>query len=147
MRLHSQHLQLPDNNNMNSILEDYIKAIVNETLLKEAHDAYGNPVRAKSGLRHYKIAVPKKKVKPVRPSPLEPSALEDHQREFLVNTLQKMSRNATAQKILTGMPLTKKEVYALAKTLVQSGTVPVRHFKELARILAGLAFELQGNSK
>jgi len=131
---------------MNTLLEDYIKAIVNETLLKEAHDAYGNPVRAKSGLRHYKIAVPKKKIKPARPAPQPISGLEDHQRDFLVSTLQRMPRNVTAQKILTGMPLTKKEVYVLAKLLVQSGTVPVRHFKELARILVGLAFELQ-NSK
>lgn len=132
----------------NTILEDYIKAIVNETLLKEARDAYGNPVRAKSGLRHYKIAVPKKKVKPTRPATQpQMSSLEDHQREFLIGVLQKMPKHITAQKILNGMPLTKKDVYALAKTLVQSGTVPVRHFKELARILAGLAFELQGNSK
>lgn len=133
---------------MNNLLEDYVKAIVTETLLKEAHqDAYGNPVRAKSGLRHYKIAVPKKKVKPVKPVHQQLSPLEDHQREFLVGVLQKMPKSITAQKILGGLALSKKEVYVLAKTLVQAGTVPVRHFKELARILAGLAFELQGNTK
>lgn len=131
-----------------TLLEQYIKAIVVEAL-KEESDFY-NTMPKKGGAKHYRVVVPKSLQKPTKKlkqkfAPMT-GDIEDSQREFLVNSLRKLPKNVTAQKILRGLPLTKKEVYVLAKLMIQSGMVPIRHFKELARILVGIAFEFQQNN-
>jgi hypothetical protein len=146
----------PRNNKQTSLLlKKYLEELVTETIIGEVggggHSVFpSSPKPAKkSGLRYYKITPPTQKIKKKLPAPArlhDRDSVDPYQRDFLVGVLKQLPKNATAQKILGGLPFSKKEVYVLGKQLIQSGMVPVKRFKELAKLLVLIGFDIQDNS-
>lgn len=125
----------------NNTLSEMIQKIVEEMILQEKTHYRVKPLIPVSELPPPLPKKPRKLL--VKPKPrVKQSDLEYQHKEFLVATLRGLGRNVTAYKILNGLPLHRKEVLAFAKQLIDTGTVPAKNFKHLAKMLATLSFDI-----
>lgn len=126
----------------NVLLEAYVQAMVDESL---RHYKYKQGKIAKK-LQQHDLMPTSKHYAQTAQQPAQQqqqtTVLTDEQRDYLTVLLRRMPDNITATKILRGLPLSKREVYVLAKDLVQTGKIPAKSFIGVARMLVVLDFDI-----